>query len=227
MSALSDLVLGGANQGETDPLWDDVVFLFQPTSTDTTFDDLSDSAHTITNNSSVTLSTTTPIAGLKSANFNGSNYLSMTDSPDWDFGTADFCIDAYVYFNALGGQRMILGRNSTVWPEFYEDSSGSNFLTVYFDSASRTSSQSVTTGAWYFCSIERVSGVSRLYVDGTQVLSYSTDLRDYNGGGNAFNLGKDWTAIDFFNGLMTMVRVTKNSRYKGTHVVPTDPFPTQ
>ena len=208
---------------ETDPFWNDVVFLFQPTSADTTFDDLSNSAHSITNNGSVTLDTTTPITGLKSASFNGSNHLIAADSADFDF-SGDFTVDCYVYWNSITPKQQVLGRNSTNWPELFVTTS--NSLAAYFGAGERVSSYTATTGNWTFISMDRSGTNNRLYVNGSQVLSYTAST-NYDGSGNGFNIGKNWSAHNFHNGYITMVRLTKGvARYNGTHVVPTTAFPT-
>ena len=51
----------------------------------------------------VEIDTVTKIFGVASGYFNGkTNYLSIPDSSDWNFGTGDFTIDFWVMFESLG-----------------------------------------------------------------------------------------------------------------------------
>ena len=72
-----------------------------------TFTD-SATSKTVTANGNVTQTTAQYKFGSKSAVFNGStDYLSLADSDDWNFGTGDFTIEAWIYLNNYTNENMI------------------------------------------------------------------------------------------------------------------------
>lgn len=65
--------------------------------------------HNVTNTSGVTLNSTTKKFGAGSAYFNGTSYLSVENSTDFQFGSSDFTIDAWVNLGTVAsGSEAIL-----------------------------------------------------------------------------------------------------------------------
>ena len=55
--------------------------------------------HTITNNNGVTISTAEKKYNNSSLEFDGTNYLSISDHSDFQFSTGDFTVDFWVKLN--------------------------------------------------------------------------------------------------------------------------------
>lgn len=163
-----------------------------------------------------------------SFNLNNS-YLRVGNNPGIQFGTGDFTIEAWIYPTSVNsGGNVFDNRNSepNVAPLWFLDTTAKLHLYVNgVDNKILTASNVMTNGSWHFLALSRVSGNTRMYVNGTQVGSTYVDANNYIKGGGAFGAS--------FNGASAMVnaflgdtRVTVGvGRYSGTtHTVPTGPF---
>jgi len=156
-----------------------------------------------------------------SAEFNGSNYLSFTDSTLLSFGTGDFTVECWVYkTSALNGS--IIDARTTLtgipWCAYID---ASNFPYLYIGS-SLTSSISITNNAWNHVVWTRISGIFKIYVNGVQ--GYSAAL--------ATNLDRSGTVTiggtaAYTTGYISNLRVVKGlAVYTGAFTPPTSPLGT-
>jgi hypothetical protein len=105
--------------------------------------------------------------GGASALFDGTgDYLTIADSADWDFGTADFTIDFWVRPSDAGGSyRPLIGREST-W-ELCLHNNVPYFFTSGYGSDVAFGGTALSSGTWYHIALVNYSGTLKCYVDGT------------------------------------------------------------
>ena len=113
--------------------------------------------------------------GTASAYFDGSgDYLRLATSNDWDFGSGDFTIEAWVRISTFAVTRGVVARrdntstgNANNWSlrvttgaqaQFYITNSSSVVVSIY--------SGTLTVNTWHFLTVCRVSGVITIYLDG-------------------------------------------------------------
>ena len=162
------------------------------TDASTTFTD-SISAKTITANGSAQVDTAQSVFGGASGLFTTtSDFLSLADSPDWDFGAGDFTIDLRVRFlntpstfrnimgNGVGANDWIFGITDTTTTRLYFGGTTYNFTTP-----------TLAADTWYHLALVRSGNNLNLYVDGTVSTTGALDVtgRDVSGSINALTIG--------------------------------------
>jgi hypothetical protein len=76
------------------------------------FQDHASTGHTITAIGTATISTTQKKFGTHSLYFpSNSNYFSIADHADWDWGTGDFTWEMWIYLGAISSQKKLFGSN--------------------------------------------------------------------------------------------------------------------
>jgi hypothetical protein len=142
-----------------------------------------------------------------------------------DFGTGDFTIELWVYFNALTSNRIILDRwitgNANSWQLYWRSTGtsltflvGSTTVLLQDSNASR-----ITTGQWYHVAITRASATNRMFIDGVQVASAtnSTSLTS----ALPLSVGMQYsTSTNDFSGYMDDIRITKGYARYTTNFTP-------
>src|SRR6185503_11931684 len=103
--------------------------------------------------------------------FDGDNdFISVPDSPDWDFGTNNFTIDLWVLFNREKPTLFIHqqeGATAGGWEFFYQNGE----LRFNSDGSTNVIARSFTpvAGQWYHLAVVREGNAFRLYADGEQL----------------------------------------------------------
>jgi len=183
---------------------------------------------------STQISTSVKKYGTASISFAGAgNYLSMPASGGLNFGTGDFTIETWVYFNSLANLPFLFQKMSGTTGWFIEVSAS----TVYFGWGSASGSQyiafsvSLSTGAWYHLAVTRTGSTLNAFVNGTSPgsqtlasanLSYDNSVNATIGG---FYAGT--TTYDL-NGYIDDFRITRGYvRYPSNFTAPTATLPTQ
>jgi hypothetical protein len=142
-------------------------------------------------------------------------------------GTGDFTIEMQVRFNSTGAavlydQRTFNSGNFTQNSPvlFWENS-----RVIYFNSSNRiTSAQTLSTSVWYHLAISRSSGVSRLFIDGTQSSGNFNDTIN-NPSTGVFGIGINLPGLfTSFNGHMDEIRISNTARYTANFTAPTAAF---
>jgi hypothetical protein len=195
----------------------------------TTFTDSSSNNVTMTRVGNAALSTTFAKFGTASVVWDGAgDNLETPSSALFTFGTGDFTIEFWHYFNAsfnTGSVAVLLGINTT--------GSGASRIITYTSNTLRfqtgTNSNLITGAAlnvsqWYHIALTKFGTAHRLFIDGTQTGSTYTDATGYNGTQLFFGANSS----DQFNyvGNMDEIRVTKGvARYTANFAAPTAAFP--
>jgi len=161
-----------------------------------------------------------------------SDYATVPDHADWDFGDGDFVIEFWVKCtdpestdDALVTAAASINI-SAGWATYISYAGG--YVRFYTNTLTLTGSTDITDDAWHHVAISRNSGDINLYVDGTreaQTTSYATAINT----AVRVTLGQFSTlqAGRYLNGNLDEVRISKgtNRGYTGaTITVPTAPF---
>ena len=179
------------------------------------------------------VSTSVKKFGTGSIKFDGTDdRLTCAPSTDFEVGTGDFTIEGWAYnagdkhsglfqiSSTTGGLQsnntlnIAVGmRKDPVRWQMYTNG-------AYNDAASATWSPNT----WYHFAMVRSSGVSKLYVDGTEVISV-TDTNNYTG--TNIVVGGYYSTSYLFDGYIDDFRVTEGvARYTSNFTAPTTAFPT-
>jgi hypothetical protein len=157
-----------------------------------------------------------------SAYFDGSgDYLTVVGSSNLAFGANDFTIECFVYFNDVSTSGFIYDSRtagSQATPTLYF---GGGNIFYYVSGSIRITSSTIVTNQWYHILVSRVSGSTRMFLNGTQTGSTYTDATTYINNTNRPLIGTNGDATNFFlNGYISNLRVLNGTGYT-TVTVPT------
>ena len=165
--------------------------------------------------------------GYYSNYFDGTgDYLSAPSNTAFQFGTSDFTIECWAYFNSFSGSPSLIDmRNGTanaIAPQIYMV--GAGVVTYYVSGAARISGATLNTNTWYHLAIVRLSGVTTLYVNGIVSGTTYTDTNNYILNAPVFGKYSD-TAAGYLNGYMSNIRLVKGTAlYTAAFTPPTRPL---
>jgi hypothetical protein len=228
---------GGGSGSTCDPNFSSVVLLIgndNASNGTTTFTDQSGSAHSVTiGGGSPAYSTTSPPTGMSSSiNVPSGAYLTSANSSNWQFGTGNWTVEAYINVSTLpGGNTYVIATTSPSGSvdEFILDlgQAGNNATSTQFSST--TSSWDVdfaagpaigAVGTWYHVAFYRVGNNFYSSVNGT----ISNVATDSNGGlatTNSLSIGSSSGQYGPFAGKMASLRITKGvARYGSSNFTP-------
>jgi hypothetical protein len=147
-----------------------------------------------------------------SAQFNGtSSELRLTTQPVFGFGTGDFTIEASVNPTSLTGN--VLFDFRTVASEFaiYLNLNSTGNVRLYINGAYViTTTATVPTATWSRVTLSRISGLTKVFINGTQSGVTYTDANDY-GTTKPLSIGSSYTSASHFAGYMADIRIVKGS----------------
>jgi len=125
--------------------------------------------------------------------FDGTDdFMSLDGSSDFAFGTGDFTIEFWVYFNAGSFSDNSVDPNlfdfrpfntQGAYPSISYDTSANN-LRYYVDTGNRIDGGQLSDQTWYHIALEREGTSTKMYVNGSQVGSTYSDSNDYVVGTN-------------------------------------------
>ncbi len=155
----------------------------------------------------------------------------MGNSTELAFGTGDFTIEFWVYFNASSNPTLVDYRPAStagLYPTIYV---GTNLLYYFTNSANRiTGSTTLTTDTWYHVAVARASGVTKMFLNGVQEGSNYTDTNNYINSTSRPVIGDSGSSLGAgpLNGYIADLRITKGyARYTANFIVPSEPFITK
>lgn len=156
-------------------------------------------------------------AGLNNIKINNPEKLALTLS--------DFTIDMWVYKTTNATTQYLLdmrdGNTAQVVPTLYFNTLNQ---VIYFTNGSTriTTTAVVPINTWTHIALVRKSGVTKIYINGTQSGSSYTDTNNYIG--KPLRIGSSYQDNSGFRGLMDDFRMSNISRYDGNFTVPSTPF---
>ncbi len=197
--------------------------------------------HTVTVNGGAKLSTAQAPSGCTSSlALDGNNdYLTLSHA-DFAFGTSDFAIEMWVYkagdtVTGTANAAYLLdfrtaepGVNIDLFVAGSTDGTNPNKAALYVNGSNRIVSTTSMGASWKNVTLARISGVSRLFIDGTQEGGDYTDSNNYTS--TAFSVSARFTNLsgDYrsFNGYLGPIRITKGSGrgYSSNFTPPSLPF---
>jgi len=159
------------------------------------------------------------------------DYLSLAASNDFAFGTGDFTIEGWVYptnavlrgvfhigatlLPAALTNSIALGISVNRWEIYINNNNNAGFSTF--------SAPTVVTNTWYHFALCKNNNVSKLFINGSQVLSLP-DTFNYTC--NVLAVGAFYSSAYTIAGYIDDFRVTKGiGRYESGFPLPTAPFP--
>ena len=154
--------------------------------------------------------------------FDGSgDYLEMAASNDWNFGTGDFTIETWAYFNSLPDQMntLWLSGNDAAPSPYNEQFAIWHWgalpkIGVLTNAGGWTGSSqttTVTTGVWHHIAWSRASGIMRIFLNGVLEFQFtSPENIQYTIAqiGRGYYLGVKW-----INAYLDQFRVSDTARY--------------
>ena len=168
-----------------------------------------------------------------------SDYVTIPDSNDWNFGTGDFTIDCWLRFNNNSTDQSILGQGDAAGNYSLELiarlSGGSPNLYINFSRISDgavvgrfTCPLTLSADTWYHLAVERNGTAGLMFIDGvsqtvTEAVAWGT-LPDYT---EVLQVGR--VAYDpsprYFNGYIDELRISKGiARWTENFTPPAAPY---
>lgn len=231
----------------TDPLFGQVALLMHMEGADnsTTFTDSSSSPKTVTPSGNARLSTTSPLQGLASGRFDGTNSTHLTIPAAQvpllhaTFWTIEFDWEQLGAAGNVAGRIFKVNTGDTGGPvEFSQGLNSANdnqilmAVTPEGQTAQLVGSYTCTTGVPIKVAGDWNGSVARFYVNGAVVGSFNVSalrstlspgkVRDWNIGGQTVD-----TPSRCANGRLDEFRVTTAARYQGAYTPITTAFPDQ
>ena len=155
--------------------------------------------------------------------FNGSNqYLSIPNTSTMQMGTSDYTVEAWIYPTANGQANgsQIFGQTAAgVSSQFIVGLTSANKIVNYIEYAAGggsagpiiTSATSITLNKWTHIATSRVSGVTRIFINGVLDASAS-DSGGYRVVSHNFSIGSaNGAGSTFFTGYISNLRVIKGT----------------
>ena len=166
--------------------------------------------------------------GTGSIEFDGTNdeLLIPEHASTLTFGTGDFTVETWAYFDALSSTRVLVDwRNGTgnqgAYPTLYLSGT-----TLYFYNGSNQLSATLATSQWYHIALTRENGSTKLFIDGTQAGSAYADTTNYLGPQNGFLTIGGLNQTFEMDGYIDDFRITKGvARYTSNFTPPTAELP--
>ncbi len=189
----------------------------------TVFTDVSDTPHTIAANGDANTEDSEKKFGVTSTEFDGSgDYLSISNSSDWDFENNTFTVDFWVYFNDISVTHTFFGRSNNVnLFQFYGSSSVLNLNNWSVGGSNHSWSPSADT--WYHIALIGGNGSTdgAIYVDGIKL----TDITStgYSSTGD-FIIGKQLSQSRDLDGYIDEFRVSSGARWTSNFTPPTKSY---
>lgn len=174
---------------------------------------------TVTVQNSAQLSTNLPKFGSASLRIVAAtqDYISLVSDPDFGYGTGDFTLEFFFKPDALSGTQVLLDQrtDSTDVAISLEMNSTGN-IRLYVNGDYRlTSSNACTAQSWNHIALYRISGVTRIAVNGTVTVTTYADTNDY--AARPIKLGTVYTATSFATtGYFDEFRIVKGVAKYGT-----------
>jgi len=166
--------------------------------------------------------------GKWSIEFDGSVYCSSATSDDFEFGTGDYTIEAWVWKDTTGQQHVYDGR----WPDNSERIllyvNSSDKLAANIDGSDKGAATSdFPLNQWVHIALTRSGTTGYLFQNGSQVATWTGDSVDIEKPPYSIFIGRDsYGANYYWKGFMSNIRVLKGTAaYTGSsYSVPTSPL---
>jgi hypothetical protein len=185
----------------------------------TTFVDSSPNQYTITNVGTGAISTARSKYGTGSYLGAVNSYFTVgTDNTPFAFGTGDFTIEFWYYAANLASQHNIVVFSNLANSAIVQ--LGSTFRYQYLN-VNRITSTSIVINTWYHVAVSRVSGISRMFLNGVLQTTTYADTINYLSTGTQWQFGGN---AAYVNGNMDDLCVTKGVGKYITSFIPQENY---
>jgi len=193
--------------------------------------DESTNAFTITKTGDVTVNPLTPFATpttalyntLYSTKFLASGYLTTPGSTALTFGTGDFTIELWVYPTVNARQDWVDFDNGSNRLLLYYNGTAISYYSTSGGGSSRITGSAMVLYTWQHLALVRISGSSKLYINGVQSGSTYADTINYPS--QLLTIGKDSAGSTYVTGYISNLRIVKGlGVYTDTFTTPTSPL---
>jgi hypothetical protein len=167
--------------------------------------------------------------GDSSLAFDGTgDYLTLGGQSDFAFGTGDFTIEMWVWFNNLSTVSILYDSRppSTqgAYPVLYRTTD--NIVRYFVSTADRIIGSAVAQNTWIHIAVCRSGTSTRLFIDGQQSGSTYTDSTNYINAASRPIIGASGSLTAPLNGYIDDLRVTKGiARYTSNFLPPPAELP--
>jgi hypothetical protein len=147
------------------------------------------------------------------------DYLSITTNPDFGYGSGNFTIEFWLRRTSVGNQVIIEQRSATALnnPMIHIDG---GVIKYYAAAANRiTGTTTIAINTWYHVAVSRNSGVTKLFVNGTQEGSTYSDANNH-GVTSTVIVGADYLYANALPGYLDDLRITKAALYTSNFTAP-------
>lgn len=156
--------------------------------------------------------------------FDGTNdYVTIPDSPNWDFGTGEFSIEMWIYLDGAqpANYSGYIGTFQSKWPAsgwVIMNSPGTNMRSYSNDGTYETTiSTNVAVSQWNHIVLTKVSNTGYMYVNGTSVGTQDWTNAAFNNTGNPLLIGAG--SADYSKIRMSSVRIYKGIGFTNSMVL--------
>ena len=154
------------------------------------------------------------------------DYFTLPSSSFKPFGTGDFTIECFARFDAINGKGLFqLGASylpsAVTGPAVFASIATNNPWRIYYGTSEADASVSPSADTWYHVAYVRSSGVTKLYVDGTSVISQN-DTTNYTN--TFFVIGGGYSSSFLMDGYIDEFRISHMARYTSNFTAPTAAF---
>jgi len=176
---------------------------------------------------SAQLSTTIKKFGTASLKLNGTtDYITYPSNADFAFGTGNFTLEAFAYLSSISTEAILYDFRTTTSqavPALGVSSSGAPYYYVNGAIVIQGTAGTVTTGVQHHIAVSRVSGVTRLFLNGQLVGTPWTDSTNYIS--SSLTIGSNFGHTSFVDGYLDEMRVSKGiGKYNTNFSVTTSEF---
>ncbi len=166
-----------------------------------------------------------------SAYFDGSgDYITLSPTSDFAFGTGDFSVSLWAYFTDVGAYDYLIdarnsGQTASTWALSFNYTNGAPNKLQFASggTAILTSNTNVQADQWYYISVSRIGTTSKMHFNGVEVASNSSDSTNYSTAPNTSYIGSRHSVEHFFDGYISDLRVVKGTGLS-SYTPPTTPL---
>jgi hypothetical protein len=160
-------------------------------------------------NGSLTKTAVATGAGLVAySGFSASNYLEQPYSANLDFGTGDFSVMGWVNItSAANNDRLFMRKDPASGTAWFGATTIAGVLN-WQNGTTTSTGYTLTAGQWTHICFERVSGVTKCYVNGAATSLALSDATNYTNVLATLDLGVDQARGSWLTGSMSLWRIT-------------------
>ena len=141
------------------------------------------------------------------------DYLQLSSSPLYQFGTGDFTIELWINFaNTTGTRFFFVDARSAVTTTAWVFSRNTSNQLEWFSGQTQpfTSTTTLTTtNSWTHIAVSRASGTLRMFINGVDAGGSGTDNTNYNINSNLLTVASRYNNQEYLNGYMNDLRINK------------------